>query len=78
MPQANTNACGTVIKKGIHKMSRAKYLAVKYAKYDIGRITSYDEALDITCRIERIFFKLHGELMPNTLFNEVFDLIYAA
>ena len=59
-------------------MSRAKYLAVKYAKHDIGRITSYDKALEITCRIEKIFFKLHGELMPNTLFNEVFDLIYAA
>lgn len=28
--------------------------------------------------IEKIFFKLHGELMPNELFNEVFDLIYAA
>ena len=27
--------------------------------------------------IEKIFFKLHGELMPNELFNEVFDLIYA-
>ncbi len=58
-------------------MSRAKFLAVKYAKYDIGRVTSYDKALEITCKIEKIFFKLHGELMPNELFNEVFDLIYA-
>lgn len=58
-------------------MSRAKFLAVKYAKYDIGRITNYDKALAITCKIEKIFFKLHGELMPNELFNEVFDLIYA-
>ena len=78
MPQANTNACGTVIKKGKHKMSTAKLLVVKYAKYDIGRITNYDKALEITCRIEKIYFKRNGELMPNTLFDEVFDLIYAA
>ena len=65
------------IRKEIHIMSRAKFLAVKYAKYDIGRITNYDRALAITCKIEKIFFKLHGELMPNELFNEVFDLIYA-
>ena len=37
-------------------MSRAKFLAVKYAKYDIGRVTSYDKALEITCKIEKIFF----------------------
>ena len=65
------------IRKEIHIMSRAKFLAVKYAKHDIGRITNYDKALAITCKIEKIFFKLHGELMPNELFNEVFDLIYA-
>lgn len=77
MPQANTNACGTVIMKGIHKM-RARYLVRKYAKHEAGAVFDYDEALTITCRIEKIYFEHHGEYMPNALFNEVFDLIYAA
>lgn len=78
MPQANTNACGTVIQKGIHKMKKARYLVRKYASDEAGAVFDYDEALRITCCIEKIYFKHHGELMPNALFNEVFDLIYAA
>lgn len=59
-------------------MKTAKKLVRKYARYEAGRITSYDEALKITCRIEKMYFKYHGDFMPNGLFNEVFDLIYAA
>ncbi len=59
-------------------MSRARYLVRKYAKNEAGAVFDYDEALTITCRIEKIYFKYHGEFMPNDLFDEVFDLIYAA
>ena len=56
----------------------ARYLVKRYAKNVAGAIFDYDEALKMTCKIEKIYFKYHGEFMPNELFNEVFDLIYAA
>ena len=59
-------------------MNKALYWVMKYAKHEIIMETSYDKALEITCNIEKLYFKHRGSLMPNKLFDEVFDLIYAA
>ncbi|MBP5605484.1 MAG: hypothetical protein J6X60_08075 [Ruminiclostridium sp.] len=50
----------------------------KTIKYWGVTTCNYDEALQITCTIEKIYFKKNGHIMPNELFDQVFDQIYIA
>ncbi len=59
-------------------MSPAEYLIFKTIKYWGVTTCNYDEALQITCTIEKIYFKKNGHIMPNELFDQVFDQIYIA
>ena len=62
----------------VFKMNKAAKIILKYIKYDVEITSNYDEALELTCKIEKSYFKDHGHIMSNELFDEVFDLIYAA